>query len=77
MLPALKEIESATAIVREVVLPTPQICWPLLCKALGAAAGVAAAMQEKSRIAGRRVAVVLTGGNVDREVFAAVLGAAC
>jgi threonine dehydratase len=35
MLPALKEIESATAIVREVVLPTPQICWPLLCERLG------------------------------------------
>jgi threonine dehydratase len=38
------------------------------------AAPVAAALQEKSRIAGRRIAVVLSGGNVDRTVFADVLG---
>jgi len=37
------------------------------------AAGVAAAAQEPKRIRGRRVAVVLSGGNVDREVFARVL----
>jgi len=37
------------------------------------AAALAAAMQEKSRLAGRRVAVTLTGGNIDRELFAAVL----
>ena len=37
------------------------------------AAATAAAFQEKSRIAGRKVAVVLSGGNVDREVFARVL----
>ncbi len=40
------------------------------------AAAVAAATKEKSRTAGRRVAVVLSGGNVDSEVFAAVLAAA-
>lgn len=38
------------------------------------AAAVAAARQERARNRGRRVAVVLSGGNVDREVFARVLG---
>lgn len=37
------------------------------------AAAVAAAVKESSRLAGRKVAVVLSGGNVDRAVFAAVL----
>jgi threonine dehydratase len=37
------------------------------------AAAMAAAMQERTRIAGQRVGVVLSGGNVDREVFAGVL----
>ena len=39
------------------------------------AAGLAAAMQERRRIAGRRVGVVLSGGNVDREVYARSLAA--
>ncbi len=47
-------------------------CTHNVCEGAGAAA-VAAAAQERTRIAGRRVAVVLSGGNVDREVFAAVL----
>ncbi|HEX6537331.1 MAG TPA: threonine dehydratase [Gemmatimonadaceae bacterium] len=38
------------------------------------AAALAAALQERERIAGRRVAVVLTGANVDRDVYARVLG---
>lgn len=37
------------------------------------AAAVAAAMQERSRTAGRRIALILSGGNIDREVFASVL----
>jgi threonine dehydratase len=37
------------------------------------AAGVAAALQEGRWLAGRRVAVVLSGGNVDSGVFAGVL----
>ena len=37
------------------------------------AAATAAAWQERPRLAGRRVAVVLSGGNVDRGVFASVL----
>lgn len=39
------------------------------------AAALAALAQERDAMAGRRVAVVLTGGNVDRDVYARVLGA--
>lgn len=38
------------------------------------AAGFAAALKEKKALQGKRVGVVLSGGNVDREVFAKVLG---
>jgi len=37
------------------------------------AAGFAAAMKEKDKLAGLKVATVLSGGNVDRDLFAAVL----
>lgn len=37
------------------------------------AAAIAAAIQEASQIRGRRVGVVLSGGNVDRDTFAGVL----
>lgn len=37
------------------------------------AAAMAAALQERSRNAGRRIAVILSGGNVDRDLFASVL----
>lgn len=47
-------------------------CTHNTCEGAGAAP-VAAALQEKDKVAGRRIAVVLSGGNVDREVFAAVL----
>jgi threonine dehydratase len=47
-------------------------CTHNTCEGAGAAP-VAAAMQERDRIAGRKVAVILSGGNVDRDVFAAVL----
>jgi threonine dehydratase len=40
------------------------------------AASVAAVLQERERLKGKRVGVVLTGGNVDREVFVGALGAA-
>jgi threonine dehydratase len=39
------------------------------------AASLAGALQEKDAIRGQRVGIVLTGGNVDREVFASVLTA--
>jgi threonine dehydratase len=41
-----------------------------------AASGVAALLSERDRIRGRAVGVVLTGANVDRSVFARVLGPA-
>lgn len=47
-------------------------CTHNVCEGAGAAA-LAAAMQEKSRLAGKRVAVVASGGNVDQAVFADVL----
>jgi threonine dehydratase len=37
------------------------------------AAALAALLQERERIRGRRVAIILSGGNVDRELFASVL----
>jgi threonine dehydratase len=40
------------------------------------AAAVAAVLQERERVGGKRVGAVLTGGNVDREVFLAALGGA-
>ncbi|AHG93672.1 Pyridoxal-5'-phosphate-dependent protein beta subunit (plasmid) [Gemmatirosa kalamazoonensis] len=39
------------------------------------AAALAALLQERDRMRGRRVAVILTGGNVDTDVFARVLAA--
>ncbi|HXV08081.1 MAG TPA: threonine dehydratase [Burkholderiales bacterium] len=39
------------------------------------AAPLAAALQERDRLAGRKLGLVLSGGNVDREVFARVLNA--
>ena len=50
-------------------------CTHNTCEGAGAAA-LAAAVQEKDRISGQKVAVVASGGNVDREVFAAVLASA-
>ena len=38
------------------------------------AAGVAAILQERDGLRGKRVAAVLSGGNVDRAMFAEVLG---
>jgi threonine dehydratase len=46
-----------------------------LAEGAGAAA-LAALLQERSRMAGRRVAVVLSGANVDRALYARVLAAA-
>src|SRR5205823_1316094 len=40
------------------------------------AAPLAAALQERERLAGKRVAVILSGGNIDRPLFAAVLAEA-
>jgi threonine dehydratase len=40
------------------------------------AAGLAAAIQQRERLQGRRVGVALSGGNVDSDVFARVLSGA-
>ena len=40
------------------------------------AASLAAALKERERLAGKRVAVVLSGGNIDRALFAEVLAEA-
>jgi threonine dehydratase len=37
------------------------------------AAPLAAALKEKASLAGKRAGIILTGGNVDREVFIAAL----
>lgn len=47
-------------------------CTHNTCEGAGAAA-VAAAMQEQSKIAGCKIAVVVSGGNVDSNIFASVL----
>jgi len=47
-------------------------CTHQVAEGAGAAA-LAAAMQERERLVGRRVAVVLSGGNIDRSVYAGVL----
>jgi len=39
------------------------------------AAALAGLLQEKERMAGKRVAIILSGGNVDRTLFAEVLAA--
>ena len=40
----------------------------------GQSIAFAALMQERERQAGRKIGVILTGGNVDAEVFRRVLG---
>lgn len=47
-------------------------CTHSVAEGAGAAA-LAAAIQEESRIAGRKVALILSGGNVDAEIYAKVL----
>jgi threonine dehydratase len=44
-----------------------------LAEGAGAAA-LAALMQEREAMAGRKVGVILSGGNVDRSVYARVIG---
>jgi threonine dehydratase len=58
------EVAAAMALIYE--------CTHNVAEGAGAAA-VAAAAQEAARVRGRRIGVVLSGANVDREIFAAVL----
>jgi threonine dehydratase len=50
-------------------------CTHNIAEGAGAAA-YAAAKQERSRINGKRVAAVLSGGNIDRALYAQVLASA-
>ena len=59
-----EEIAEAMRILHE--------CTHNVCEGSGAAA-YAAVMQESSRVKGCKVAVIASGGNIDREVYAAVL----
>jgi len=47
-------------------------CTHNVCEGAGAAA-LAAATQEKARLAHRKIAVIASGGNIDQDVFASVL----
>ena len=47
-------------------------CTHNTCEGAGAAS-LAAAVQEKQRLKGRRIAAVVSGGNIDRDLFADVL----
>jgi threonine dehydratase len=58
------EVASAIALIFE--------CTHNVAEGAGAA-GVAAIAKERSRLAGRKVGAVLSGGNIDREVFASAL----
>ena len=59
-----EEIAEAMRILHE--------CTHNVCEGSGAAS-YAAVMQESSRVKGCKVAVIASGGNIDREVYAAVL----
>ena len=63
---AISDAEVAAA-MRQLFETTHQVA-----EGAGAAA-LAAAWQERGRLAGQKTAVVLSGGNVDRDVFAGVL----
>ena len=41
------------------------------------AAPFAAALQERDQLAGKKVAVIQSGGNIDRALFAEILAEAC
>ena len=58
------EVASAIALIFE--------CTHNVAEGAGAA-GVAAIAKERSRLAGRKVGAVLSGGNIDRELFATAL----
>jgi len=71
----LEGVERIVAVTDEEIAAAMRIifeCTHNVSEGAGAA-GIAAAMQEKDKIAGLKVATVLSGGNVDRNLFASVL----
>jgi len=75
-LPIIRELVAEIILVDEGQLERAVNAYLTLQKTMAegaGAAGFAALMQERERMRGRKVAVVLSGGNVDRAVFAEVL----
>ena len=71
----LKGVDRIVAVTDDEVASAMRLmfeCTHNVCEGAGAAA-LAAAMQEKPRLKGKKVAVVASGGNVDQGVFAKVL----
>ena len=71
----LQNVERVIQVTEEEIAEAMRIIFPATHNvAEGAgAAGFAAALKEKESLKGKRVGTVLSGGNVDREVFAKVL----
>jgi threonine dehydratase len=68
---SLAELQDAAGLVRMVVPPTPAYAHNV-AEGAGAAA-LAALIREKTRYAGRKAGVVLSGGNIDAPIPARVL----
>lgn len=68
---SLDELADASRLVARSVLATPQLCWPLLCEAVGAEVWVK--HENHTPIGAFKVGVVLSGGNIDAATLALVL----
>jgi len=71
----IANVERVVEVSDTEVMEAMRVCYEdthNLAEGAGATA-LAGALKEKERIAGKRVGIVLTGGNVDREVYASVL----
>jgi threonine dehydratase len=85
-LPSLAQIRDARTVVYRSMPPTPKYTWPLLSERLGTEAWIKheshtpvgafklrGAFKEKNSLQGKRIDIILTGGNVDREIYEVVL----
>ena len=71
----LREVDRIVEVSDEEIAEAMRVmfeCTHNTCEGAGAAS-MAAAMQEKGRLGGRCAAVVVSGGNIDRDLFADVL----
>jgi threonine dehydratase len=69
----LAELDAAAGRVHAVLPPTPQYAWPLLGRRLGAEVWVKHENHTPVGAFKVRGGLVLTGGNIDRGLFADVL----